>query len=238
MDVESIGIGVLPGIGDGRLGRAAGSGVGGDVQGPQRSGAAAIVESGRESPRWPGLRLRDFPDIRRLTTDDLPSPQVAPVGGAVGLRTARHMGVLLGGFRGIATTFVGIEHRSADDRGMRVMSSTGTAVGARLSTLDRFLPAWIGIAMAAGLSLGRMVPGLGRAVSGVEVDGISLPIAIGLLVMMYPVLARVRYDKLGRVTDDRRLMLASVVLNWLIGPAVMFALAWLMLPDLPEYRTG
>ncbi|RAU96721.1 arsenical-resistance protein [Mycobacterium colombiense] len=118
------------------------------------------------------------------------------------------------------------------------MNSIDTAVGARLSTLDRFLPGWIAIAMVAGLLLGRLVPGLGRAVSAVEVDGISLPIAIGLLVMMYPVLAKVRYDQLGGVTGDRKLMVASVVLNWLIGPAVMFALAWLMLPDLPDYRTG
>lgn len=113
-----------------------------------------------------------------------------------------------------------------------------TAIGARLSTLDRFLPGWIAIAMVAGLLLGRLVPGLGRVVSAVEIDGISLPIAIGLLVMMYPVLAKVRYDQLDSVTGDRKLMVASVVLNWLIGPAVMFALAWLMLPDLPEYRTG
>lgn len=118
------------------------------------------------------------------------------------------------------------------------MNSIDTAVGGRLSTLDRFLPGWIAIAMVAGLLLGRLVPGVGRAVSAVEVDGISLPIAIGLLVMMYPVLAKVRYDQLDSVTGDRKLMVASVVLNWLIGPAVMFALAWLMLPDLPEYRTG
>lgn len=118
------------------------------------------------------------------------------------------------------------------------MNSIDTAAGARLSTLDRFLPGWIAIAMVAGLLLGRLVPGLGRAVSAVEVDGISLSIAIGLLVMMYPVLAKVCYDQLDSVTGDRKLMGASVVLNWLIGPAVMFALAWLMLPDLPEYRTG
>lgn len=118
------------------------------------------------------------------------------------------------------------------------MNSIDTAVGARLSTLDRFLPGWIAIAMVAGLLLGRLVPGVGRAVSAVEVDGISLPIAIGLLVMMYPVLAKVRYDQLDSVTGDRKLMVASVVLNWLVGPAVMFVLAWLMLPDLPEYRTG
>jgi len=69
-------------------------------------------------------------------------------------------------------------------------------------------------------------------------SGTSLPIFIGLLVMMYPVLAKVRYDRLGTVTRDRKLLVASLVLNWLIGPAVMFALAWLLLPDLPTYRTG
>ncbi|MBD3783813.1 MAG: ACR3 family arsenite efflux transporter, partial [Micrococcales bacterium] len=86
--------------------------------------------------------------------------------------------------------------------------------------------------------LGRLVPGLGAALSAVEVDGVSLPIALGLLVMMYPVLAKVRYDRLDTVTGDRRMLVASLVLNWLVGPAVMFALAWLLLPDLPAYRTG
>ena len=108
----------------------------------------------------------------------------------------------------------------------------------RLSTLDRYLPIWIGLAMVAGLLLGRSVSGLDDALGAVEVDGISLPIAVGLLVMMYPVLAKVRYDRLDTVTGDRRLLVSSLVLNWLVGPALMFALAWLLLPDLPEYRTG
>jgi arsenate reductase len=112
------------------------------------------------------------------------------------------------------------------------------AVGARLSTLDRMLPVWIGVAMVAGLLLGRLIPVLGSTLSAVGVDGISLPIALGLQVMMYPVLAKVRYDRLGEVTADRKLMVSSVVLNWLVGPAVMFMLAWLLLADLPEYRTG
>lgn len=116
--------------------------------------------------------------------------------------------------------------------------STGSGVVARMSVLDRFLAVLIGVAMVAGLLLGRWIPGLGEALSSVEVDGISLPIAVGLLVMMYPVLAKVRYDELGSVTGDRRLLIGSLVLNWVVGPAVMFALAWLMLPDLPEYRTG
>src|SRR5271169_4978858 len=117
-------------------------------------------------------------------------------------------------------------------------SRTTDAPAARLSILDRFLPVWIGVAMAAGLLLGRSIPSLGAALSAVEVDGISLPIAVGLLVMMYPVLAKVRYDQLGEVTADRKLMASSLVLNWVVGPAVMFTLAWLLLADLPEYRTG
>src|SRR5580693_896467 len=117
-------------------------------------------------------------------------------------------------------------------------SRTTDALAARLSTLDRFLPVWIGVAMAAGLLLGRSSSGLAKALSAFEVDGISLPIAVGLLVMMYPVLAKVRYDQLGEVTADRKLMVSSLVLNWLVGPAIMFTLAWLLLADLPEYRTG
>ncbi|MGV9860825.1 ACR3 family arsenite efflux transporter [Gordonia sp. NPDC003425] len=118
------------------------------------------------------------------------------------------------------------------------MTTTDTAVAAKLSMLDRFLPVWIGAAMVAGLMLGRTVPGLGDALAAVEIDGISLPIALGLLIMMYPVLAKVRYDRLDSVTGDRRLLLGSLLLNWIVGPALMFALAWLLLPDLPEYRTG
>jgi len=92
--------------------------------------------------------------------------------------------------------------------------------------------------MALGVVLGRLLPHLDTWLSTANLAGTSLPIAIGLLVMMYPVLAKVRYSELGRVTSNRRLMVPSLVLNWVIGPAVMFALAWLMLPDLPEYRTG
>jgi len=109
----------------------------------------------------------------------------------------------------------------------------------RLSFLDRFLPAWIILAMAVGIGLGRAIPSLNTHLNAVQVtSGTSLPIFIGLLVMMYPVLAKVRYDRLGTVTRDRKLLVSSLVLNWLIGPAVMFTLAWLLLPDLPTYRTG
>jgi ACR3 family arsenite transporter len=113
-----------------------------------------------------------------------------------------------------------------------------SAVVGKLSVLDRFLPVWIGVAMVAGLLVGRLIPGVDSAIEAVEIDGISLPIALGLLIMMYPVLAKVRYDRLDTVTRDRKLLVGSLVLNWVVGPALMFALAWIFLSDLPEYRTG
>ena len=115
----------------------------------------------------------------------------------------------------------------------------GRATGAGgLSTLDRFLPAWIGVAMVLGVVLGRIFPNLNDTLEKVKIDTVSLPIAVGLFAMMYPVLAKVRYRSMGTVLSDRRSLAMSLVLNWVIGPAVMFTLAWLMLPDLPEYRTG
>lgn len=108
----------------------------------------------------------------------------------------------------------------------------------KLSTLDRFLPLWIFAAMAIGLGLGRVVPSLASALDAVKVGGVSLPIAFGLFWMMYPVLAKVRYGKIGSMGGDRKLFMASLFLNWIVGPLLMFALAWALLPDLPHYRTG
>jgi ACR3 family arsenite transporter len=118
------------------------------------------------------------------------------------------------------------------------IASPDAPVLKRLSTLDRFLPVWIVTAMAIGIGLGRAIPSLSDGLDKVKVGSVSLPIAAGLLLMMYPVLAKVRYNQLGRVTSDRRLLISSLILNWVIGPALMFALAWLLLPDLPTYRTG
>ncbi len=132
----------------------------------------------------------------------------------------------------------------SDESGPEQMSdhpataADGSRAAGRLSMVDRFLPVWIAAAMAAGLLLGRLIPGLGSALGSVAIHGTSLPIAIGLLAMMYPVLAKVRYTEVRLITADRRMMAASLILNWIIGPAVMFALAWLLLPDLPAYRTG
>ena len=108
----------------------------------------------------------------------------------------------------------------------------------RLSTSDRFLPVWILAAMATGLGLGRLIPSLADDLDTVKIGSVSLPIALGLLLMMYPVLAKVRYNKLDHVMGDRKLLVSSLLLNWVIGPALMFTLAWVLLPDLPAYRTG
>lgn len=128
-----------------------------------------------------------------------------------------------------------------DIRQYRGMTNQATATGPmtrRLSALDRWLPLWIGLAMVVGLALGRFVPALSGVLSSLEIGGLSVPIALGLLVMMYPVLAKVRYDRIAAVAGDRRLLVSSLVLNWVVGPALMFALAWIFLPDLPEYRMG
>jgi len=92
--------------------------------------------------------------------------------------------------------------------------------------------------MALGLLLGRAIPRLNGWLDTVKIGTVSLPIAIGLLLMMYPVLAKVKYANVGTVARDRRTIGTSLLLNWVIGPALMFTLAWLMLPDLPAYRTG
>ena len=124
---------------------------------------------------------------------------------------------------------------------VRSTRSDGPAL-AKLSTLDRFLPLWIGLAMAAGLGLGALIPSLNDGLDKLRVGTVSLPIALGLLLMMYPVLAKVRYEELGHQRHDsvsnRSFFGVSLFLSWVVGPAFMFALAWLFLADQPEYRTG
>ncbi|GHD49022.1 arsenical-resistance protein [Mycetocola manganoxydans] len=109
---------------------------------------------------------------------------------------------------------------------------------ARLGATDRLLPVWILAAMALGLALAVFIPAFGEALHSFSIGSVSVPIAIGLLVMMYPVLAKVRYSDARAIAGDRKLLISSLVMNWLLGPALMFALAWAFLPDLPEYRTG
>ena len=116
-------------------------------------------------------------------------------------------------------------------------SSKGNVLG-QLSVLDRFLPLWIFVAMALGIALGKVFPDLAPALDAVKLDTVSLPIAIGLLWMMYPVLAKVNYGKIPTIVGNWKMSGTSLFLNWIIGPALMFILAWTLLPDHPEYRTG
>ena len=111
-------------------------------------------------------------------------------------------------------------------------------VAAHLSLLDRFLPLWIILTMAFGVGLGKLLPDVADAIDSARIGTISFPIAAGLLWMMYPVLANVRYEELGKMPKAWKMFSLSLALNWLVGPVIMFALAWLLLPDQPEYRTG
>jgi ACR3 family arsenite transporter len=119
-----------------------------------------------------------------------------------------------------------------------VSDSLQPTVLGKLSRLDRFLPLWILLAMTGGLTLGRVVPGVQTVLNSVKIGQTSLPIALGLLLMMYPVLAKVHYEDMSHVTGDRKLLWLSLLLNWVIGPALMFALAWIFLADQPTFRTG
>ena len=123
-------------------------------------------------------------------------------------------------------------------RGAGRPDATRRGVVRQLSVVDRFLPAWILLAMAAGLALGRSWPGLGNAIARWQIQDVSVPIAVGLFLMMYPILSRVRFERVAGAARDWRMLAASLFMNWIVGPALMFALAWLLLPDQPALRTG
>ena len=118
------------------------------------------------------------------------------------------------------------------------MQSSTPGIARKLSFLDRYLTVWIFAAMIVGVLLGNIAPGFTRALDRLSVGTTSIPIAVGLILMMYPPFTRVRYEELGKIFHKPRVIVLSLVQNWVIGPVLMFTLAVIFLPDHPDYMLG
>ncbi|KAL1838220.1 hypothetical protein VTK73DRAFT_4426 [Phialemonium thermophilum] len=206
-----------------------------DTAGTPPSAAAEGGTTAKSIPyavlsRWPKSPSPSKPQATMLSSSLPPTRDNAP-------STRRHEPTVMGPADVEKQQDAGLQDAGQQEAPREKAQSAFRALG----WLDRFLAVWILLAMVVGVLLGNFVPQTGRALQKGEFVGVSVPIAVGLLVMMYPILCKVRYESLHELFAHRGIWKQigfSIVINWIVAPFIMLALAWAFLPDKPNLRVG